>query len=132
MNILLIESSSKKIEFGYAVNDEIVVLKELDSENNADSLIYMIKKIFDERRIDFKNIDVGEKEGLNCIYTLVSNHDDWDYYETLQWWSVNDYITTNPDDPDNSELLSKTKKAKIEYLLYGRNTIGWAIYVFKR
>jgi len=58
MNILLIESSSKKIEFGYGKDDEIVVLKELDSENNADSLIYMIKKIFDERRIDFKNIDV--------------------------------------------------------------------------
>jgi tRNA threonylcarbamoyladenosine biosynthesis protein TsaB len=58
MNILLIESSSKKIEFGYAVNDEIVVLKELDSENNADSLIYMIKEIFDEKHIDFKDIDV--------------------------------------------------------------------------
>ena len=58
MNILLIESSSKKIEFGYGKNDEIVVLKELDSENNADSLIYMIKKIFDEKHIDFKDIDV--------------------------------------------------------------------------
>jgi len=80
----------------------------------------------------FENINIGEKEGLNCIYTLVSNYDDWDNYETLQWWSVNDYITTNPDDPDNSELLSKTKKAKIEYLLHGRATIGWAIYVFKR
>jgi len=80
----------------------------------------------------FENINIGEKEGLNCIYTLVSNHDDWDNYETLQWWSVDDYLTTNPDDPDNSELLNKTKKAKIEYLSHGRDTIGWAIYVFKR
>jgi cyclopropane fatty-acyl-phospholipid synthase-like methyltransferase len=80
----------------------------------------------------YKNIDTGEKEGLNCIYTLVSSHDDWDHYETLQWWSAYDYVTVNPDDPDNSELLNKINKAKTEYLLYGRDTLGWAIYVFKR
>ena len=80
----------------------------------------------------FKNIDTAEKEGLNCIYTLVSNHDDWDHYETLQWWSVYDYINLNPDDPDNSELLKNIEKAKTEYLLYGRDTLGWAIYLFKR
>jgi len=80
----------------------------------------------------FKNIDIAEKEGLNCIYTLVSNHDDWDHYETLQWWSVYDYINLNPDDPDNSELLKNIEKAKTEYLLYGRDTLGWAIYLFIR
>ena len=79
----------------------------------------------------FKNIDIGEKKGLNCIYTLVSDHNDWDHYETLQWWSADDYIITNPNDPDNSELLNNIKKAKMEYLLYGRDTLGWAIYVFK-
>ena len=80
----------------------------------------------------FKNIDIAEKEGLKCIYTLVSNHDDWDHYETLQWWSTYDYLAANPNDPDNSELLNKIEKAKVEYLLYGRDTIGWAIYVFKK
>jgi len=80
----------------------------------------------------YKNIDIAEKERLNCIYTLASNRDDWDHYETLQWWSVYDYVTLNPGDPDNSELLEKIEKAKKEYLLYGRDTLGWAIYVFKR
>ena len=89
-----------------------------------------IKK--EEFNSHFKNIDIGEKEVLNCIYTLVSNHDDWDHYETLQWWSAYDYMTVNPDDPDNPELLNKIDKAKLEYLLYGRDTLGWAIYVFKR
>lgn len=89
-----------------------------------------IKK--EEYNSHYKNINVGEKEGLYCIYTLVSNHDDWDQYETLWWWSTMDYVTDNPDDPDNPELLKRVKKAKTEYLLYGRDTFGWAIYVFKR
>ncbi|MBM3705378.1 MAG: class I SAM-dependent methyltransferase [Actinobacteria bacterium] len=79
----------------------------------------------------FKNIEVGEKAGLLCVYTLVSNHDDWDHYETLQWWSTYDHINAFPDDPDNPELLDNINKAKMSYLLYGRDTIGWAIYVFK-
>ncbi|MBM3708073.1 MAG: class I SAM-dependent methyltransferase [Actinobacteria bacterium] len=78
-----------------------------------------------------KNIEAGEKAGLVCLYTLVSSLDDWDHYETLQWWSAYDYISTHPDDPDNPELLNSINKAKMEYLLYGRETLGWAIYVFK-
>ena len=89
-----------------------------------------IKK--EEFNSHYKNIDVGEKEGLYCVYTLVSNHDDWDHYETLQWLATMDYVTDNPDDQDNPELLKRVKKAKMEYLLYGRDTLGWAIYVFKR
>jgi len=79
-----------------------------------------------------KNVDIGEEEGLYCIYTLVSNLDDWDHYETLYWWAAMDHIANVPDDPDNPELLKKVKKAKTEYLLYGRDTLGWAIYVFKK
>ena len=80
----------------------------------------------------YGNIDIGEKNGLCCIFTLVSNHDDWDYYETLWWWSTMDYVTENPDDPDNQEILEKVKRAKKEYLLYGRDTFGWAIYVYRK
>jgi len=79
----------------------------------------------------FKNIEVSEKAGLTCLYTLVSNSDDWDHYETLQWWSTDEHIDTYPDDPDNPELSRNVNKAKMEYLLYGRDTLGWAIYVFK-
>ena len=102
-------------------------LKEPDDE-----YLQMIGMKKDEFNSHYKNIDVGEKEGLNCIYTLVSSHDDWDHYETLQWWSANEYVINNPGDPDNAELLDKINKAKMEYLLYGRDTLGWAIYVFKK
>jgi tRNA threonylcarbamoyladenosine biosynthesis protein TsaB len=58
MNILLIESSSKQIEFGFSNYDKFIILKKLDSENNADSLIYKIREIFIEKGISFKDIDV--------------------------------------------------------------------------
>ena len=63
MGILLIDSSSKKIEFGYAENNVIAFRKELEPEFNADNLTYFIRDIF------LKN-----KTGLNEIeYVGLSN-----------------------------------------------------------
>ncbi len=80
----------------------------------------------------YENIKMGEGEGLTCLYTVVSNHDDWDHYETFQWWAVDTYVRTNPGDTDNQELLEKTRIEKESYLRWGRDALGWAIYIFRK
>ena len=113
-------------------NGYIIIGEPYWQKNPDDKYLEISRMKKEDFNSHLKNIEISDKEGLNCLYTLVSNHDDWDHYETLQWWSTNDYVTSNPDDPDNPELLDKIKKAKKEYLLYGRDTLGWAVYVFKR
>ena len=78
-----------------------------------------------------ENVYQGEEIGLSCLYTLVSNKDDWDHYETLQWWAVDNYIQSHKDDSDNQELLEKTEREKKLYLKWGRDTINWAVYIFR-
>jgi len=78
-----------------------------------------------------ENVYQGEEIGLSCLFTLVSNKDDWDHYETLQWWAVDNYIQSHRDDSDNQELLEKTKMEKELYLRWGRDTINWAVYIFR-
>jgi cyclopropane fatty-acyl-phospholipid synthase-like methyltransferase len=80
----------------------------------------------------YKNVRAGEEEGLTCIYTIVSNHDDWDHYETLGWWAIDEYEKTHPNDQDNPEILERKKREKETYLQWGRETLGWAIYVFRK
>jgi SAM-dependent methyltransferase len=111
---------------GMIIIGEPYWLREPDSEYLK---MLGIKK--EEYGSNYGNVDIAERNGLNCIYIMAGNNDDWDHYETLQWISVYDYINSNPNDPDNPELLKKTEKAKTEYLLYGRDTLGWAIYVFR-
>ncbi len=60
-----------------------------------------------------------------------SGTDGWDYYETLHWWAVESYIEDNPDDPDLPEIISTNEKMKEIYLKWGRDTLGFALYVFK-
>lgn len=58
MSILLIETTSRKIEFGFADENKILIKKYLDSESNADSLIYIIKTELDKCSFDIGNVDV--------------------------------------------------------------------------
>ncbi len=78
------------------------------------------------------NVLVGEKQGLQLVYTIVSDQNDWDQYEGLQWLAADEYARQNPDDPDTTELMNRVTSGKNNYLKWGRDTIGWAIYIFRR
>ena len=80
----------------------------------------------------YENVLVGEDEGLLPLYTMVSNQDDWDRYETLQWYAAEKYATDNPDDPDVSEILTRVAHGRTNYLHWGRDTLGWAMYLFRK
>jgi len=78
------------------------------------------------------NVEAGERRGLELLYTLVSNQDDWDRYEGLQWFATAEYTRTHPEDPDLPEVVRRVARNKEVYLRWGRETLGWSIYVFRR
>ena len=87
------------------------------------------------KREDFgshsSNAECGERRGLDLVHTIVSSQDDWDRYEGLQWYATDEYARNHPDDPDLAELVERVGKARAAYLRWGRDTIGWAIYMFR-
>jgi SAM-dependent methyltransferase len=78
------------------------------------------------------NAEAGEERGLDLVHTLVSSKDDWDRYEGLQWYATAEYARSHPDDPDLPEIVARGAKSREVYLRWGRDTLGWAIYVFRR
>ena len=80
----------------------------------------------------YENMEAGQELGLEMVYTLVSNQDDWDRYEGLQWYAAQKWAGEHPGDPDVDEVLKRTRKNKESYLKWGREILGWAIYVFKK
>jgi tRNA threonylcarbamoyladenosine biosynthesis protein TsaB len=64
LNILLLDTSSKKIEFAYNQKVDFIILKTLEEDKNADDLVYEIKKEFDRHGFNFQEIDyVGLANG---------------------------------------------------------------------
>ena len=80
----------------------------------------------------YDNVKTGESLGLTCIYTLVSTQQDFDQYETLTWMAITQYAETNLNDPDLPQILARMKHEKHVYLQWQRDTLGWALYVFRK
>jgi SAM-dependent methyltransferase len=78
------------------------------------------------------NVAVGESLGLKLLFAVASNHDDWDNYMNLSWRAAYDFIRDQPADPDCAEIEERTVSDKNSYLRYGRDCLGWAIYVFRK
>lgn len=57
MGIILIETSSKKIEFGYADENKLLFSETLDPNDNADTLTFYISKAFKKYGLNFKEIE---------------------------------------------------------------------------
>lgn len=78
------------------------------------------------------NVEAGRAESLVPLLAYASSQDEWDRYETLQWRAAARFAEDHPDDPDVPELLERVAHAQHEYLHWGRDTLGWAIYLFGR
>ncbi len=78
------------------------------------------------------NVEAGVEAGLVPMLAYASTDEEWDRYETLQWRAVARHAAANPDDPDLGDLVARADHSRHEYLAWGRDTLGWAIYLFRR
>ena len=78
-----------------------------------------------------ENVAMAQDEGLTLLYAVVSNRDDWDRYEGLQTRAAELYAAEYPEDPDVSELLERRHEDDALYLNWARDTLNWAIYLFR-
>ena len=78
------------------------------------------------------NVAAGEALGLRAVCTIISEPADWDRYEDLQWNAAQQYSADNPEDPDVPELIDRVGKHRAAFLSEGRETLGWAMYLFRR
>ena len=78
------------------------------------------------------NVQTGLDLGLGLLHTVVSSPEDWDRYHGYQWYAAERYARENPDDPDVSELIAKVRELQSHYLQWGREEIGWAVYLYMK
>ncbi len=86
----------------------------------------------DEFGTHAENVATGERAGLVPLLALVSSGEEWDRYETLQWRATARWVASHPEDPDIPELVERVAQARHAYLTWGRDTLGWALYLFAR
>ena len=87
----------------------------------------------DDELTTYKNtIGIGIEEGLTPLYVVDSTQEDWDRYEWLYLWSVEQYALEEPDDPDLPAILERGRLGRDRYLNGGRAILGFALFLFRK
>lgn len=85
----------------------------------------------EEFRSHAENVAIGIAQGLVPYYALTSSEDDWDYYEWLHSSAIERYALHHPDDPDVPLMLERIRAWRDVYLRWGRDTLGFALYLYQ-
>jgi len=68
-----------------------------------------------------------------CLSGVVhSTVTEWDMYESSIWQSCLAWIRENPEHPDVEEVGEYLRLLQEEYTAYGREFIGWGLYIMQR
>ncbi|HSI96963.1 MAG TPA: class I SAM-dependent methyltransferase [Gaiellaceae bacterium] len=74
-------------------------------------------------------VAILESGDLRAVTVIASSEDDFDRYETLHWRAVEEWLAQHPEDPEAAEIRRMHVRFKRTYLRYGRDHLGWAIFV---
>jgi SAM-dependent methyltransferase len=78
------------------------------------------------------NVQAGVDAGLIPMHAVTSSPDDWDEYEWKYCRSIERYARERPEDPDVPAMLERIRQWRDAYLRWGRDTLGFAVYLFYR
>ncbi|UCG69668.1 MAG: class I SAM-dependent methyltransferase [Thermoplasmata archaeon] len=78
---------------------------------------------------EYELLKIAREEGFEFEYMMRANHDDWDRYEASNWYSLNRWIEEHPDHPEKQDAIDWLHKIQEEYLKFGREYLGWAVYI---
>ncbi len=78
------------------------------------------------------NVQAGIDAGLIPMHATTSSTDEWDEYEWKYCRSIERYAREMPDDPDVPAMLERIRRWRDGYMRWGRDTLGFAAYLFYR
>jgi SAM-dependent methyltransferase len=78
------------------------------------------------------NVQAGVDAGLIPMHATTASQDEWDDYEWKYCRSIERYAREQLDDPDNPWMLERIRRWRDGYLRWGRDTLGFALYLFYR
>jgi hypothetical protein len=77
------------------------------------------------------NVAAGIDCGLIPLAAWTSNEDEWDEFEWNYQRNVEQAAIRAPDDPSAQAKLAQRRRWMEAYLRWGRDTLGYGVYLFQ-
>lgn len=78
------------------------------------------------------NVQFAQQLGWEFLMAYTASEDEWDAFEGRYHLAVRNYLREHPDDPDAGMLAQAIQRWHRAYLAYGRDTLGFGVYLLRR
>jgi SAM-dependent methyltransferase len=79
-----------------------------------------------------ENAVAASERGWSLIWSAVTSDSCWDRYEGLYRMGMARFLAAHPDDPEASVFRERSERWYDSYLRWGRDTMGFALYLLER
>ncbi len=86
----------------------------------------------DEFGEHWQNLETGSAAGLRPLFCCQSDRHEWDAFEGTILSNVEHYAAANPDAPDPQGRLEQRRSWHIAQQRWGRDAMGFGLYLFMR
>ncbi|MDG6256580.1 MAG: class I SAM-dependent methyltransferase [Methanomicrobiaceae archaeon] len=80
---------------------------------------------------EYELLCMVRERGLELAAVVRSATEDWDAYESGIWRSCLAWLEGYPGHPSRGEVLDYFHRVQEEYLAFGREHLGWAMYLIR-
>jgi len=86
----------------------------------------------DELRTHEGNLSLARGLGMSVLRSHQATGAEWSHYEDTYAESLMRFVTGHPEDPDAREMGDWIQAWRHAYLRWGRDTLGFALYLLRR
>ncbi|HEX5495080.1 MAG TPA: class I SAM-dependent methyltransferase [Mycobacteriales bacterium] len=76
-------------------------------------------------------LDRFNSAGVDLVEMVLTNPDSWDRYEASQWWTIERWLHTSPDDDEAPAMRTFLDTHRRIYLTHRRHQLGWGVFVLR-
>lgn len=80
----------------------------------------------------FENVELAEEMGFTPLYITRSSESEWDHFESCFWLKAEEKLRNDPHNPDLQKKTNHWRKWRRAYLRWGKDTMGFGLYVFRK
>ncbi|MFT7463645.1 MAG: cyclopropane fatty-acyl-phospholipid synthase-like methyltransferase [Pseudohongiellaceae bacterium] len=73
---------------------------------------------------------LASEHGLNLRRSHKATAQEWDHYEGIYAENIQNFVKSNPNDPDAPAMLERITAWREAYLRWGRETLGFGLSLF--
>lgn len=83
-------------------------------------------------RNQLENLVLAKEQGLNPLYATESNPDEWDHFEWSHHMRLETAAKQAPEQAELQEKVQHSRRWREGYLRWGRNTMGFGLYLLQK